>query len=63
MFGAKGDRSLVVSLTLGATREFKVARRVCAGKSKPDLATSVSLALGHGDLLAMEGYFQDRYVP
>lgn len=43
----------IPSLTLGATRQFRLARTVSA--SKLDKSTTVEFLPGHGDLLVMRG--------
>jgi len=43
----------IPSLTLGAARPFRLAKRI--GKSKLDKSTTVEYLPGHGDLLVMKG--------
>jgi alkylated DNA repair dioxygenase AlkB len=51
-----GDDPVLASLTLGATRRF-----VIHPKKKKSGAGSLTLTLGHGDLLVMGGAFQSEY--
>lgn len=58
------DEPTIPSLTLGATRPFRLAR--IAGKNKLDKTTTVEYLPGHGDLLVMRGRTNkewQRWVP
>ena len=55
IFGVRGQDTVIVSLSLGALRDFSV-------KLAAPLASSVKFPLANGALCAMEGRFQTHYL-